>query len=151
MKEKKRFIYLVGAIFVTFFIFSNSMQSADSSSEISRGLFSVIKDFLFAFGISLDWLTHSVIRKLAHITEFFIQGFFLCMFFKPKYKFVFIISFLTACTDEILQMFYPGRAGRLIDILIDFSGALWAVLLCILVKIIFSKRRTRWHFRKILE
>ena len=130
MKEKKRFIYLVGAIFVTFFIFSNSMQSADSSSEISRGLFSVIKDFLFAFGIS-------------HITEFFIQGFFLCMFFKPKYKFVFIISFLTACTDEILQMFYPGRAGRLIDILIDFSGAIWAVLLCILVKIIFSKRRTR--------
>jgi len=46
----------------------------------------------------------------------------------------FTYCFLYACSDEIHQLFVPGRSGKFTDVLIDSAGALLAVLLCFLVK-----------------
>ena len=38
------------------------------------------------------------------------------------------ISFLYACSDEIHQLFVPGRSGNILDVLIDTVGASVGVL-----------------------
>lgn len=45
----------------------------------------------------------------------------------------FIISALYAASDEFHQLFVPGRAGRVSDVLIDSLGALLGVLFFILL------------------
>lgn len=124
----KRYLYLAGAIFVTVFIFSNSSLPANESAAISGGLLSFINSLL-PFEIS-----HHFIRKLAHFSEFFLQGFFLIQFlrssqisFKKSAFLTASVGILTACFDEFLQHFSEGRAPRIGDIFIDFSGTLTAV------------------------
>ena len=124
----KRYLYLTGAIFITAFIFSNSALPASESSAMSRGLLSVINSIL-PFEIS-----HHFIRKLAHFSEFFLQGFFFVQFlrssripFKKSAILTAAVGLLTACCDEFLQNFSEGRAPRISDIFIDFSGTLTAL------------------------
>lgn len=73
-----------------------------------------------------------VLRKIAHITEYFILVSLLYRAlrgsFKASYKGIFIasafISFLYAVSDEIHQYFIPGRNCSLEDVLIDTIGIL---------------------------
>ena len=46
-----------------------------------------------------------------------------------------------ACTDEIHQLFVPGRGGSIIDVLNDSMGALVSVLFCLLVAKLVEKHR----------
>lgn len=58
-----------------------------------------------------------------------------------KYLCAFLVTAGYAVTDEIHQVFVPGRAGRFTDVLIDSAGAL-AALLCagIIIKLKNRKR-----------
>ena len=47
--------------------------------------------------------------------------------------FAWIIAVLYACTDEVHQMFVPGRACRLFDLAVDAAGAVAGIFFCILV------------------
>ena len=147
MKKKINFVFLIFSILATIFIFSNSMHIAEESGAFSGGLLSQIKLFLNSLGIPLFWLTHNLFRKLAHIFEFFMQGFFINMYFitknKARYKASLMLGGLTACIDEFIQLFYPGRAAMIKDIFIDFSGALLAVIFCIFAKYILFDRRVK--------
>ncbi len=74
-----------------------------------------------------------VIRKLAHFTEYFILG-VLVIFTLREYgiKNVYvpiIVCILYACSDEIHQLFIPGRTGSWKDTLIDSGGSLSSILL----------------------
>lgn len=46
----------------------------------------------------------------------------------------FAYCFLYACSDEIHQLFVPGRSGKFTDVLIDSAGALLAVLVCFFIR-----------------
>jgi len=69
-----------------------------------------------------------ILRKGAHFTEFFILGILTWYFFYVGYNFswkkTFIFSFgltaLYAVSDEIHQLFIPGRSGELIDVIFDW-------------------------------
>lgn len=135
----KRRIFLVLAILTTAFIFSNSMQAAELSSLQSGRIVRLVQNILEAVGFSPDTDTlTTIIRKCAHFAEFFLQGFWLGLFFlagkKPFLARIIHILFaglLTACTDEFIQTFFDGRAGLLSDVFIDFAGVLLAALLCL--------------------
>lgn len=69
------------------------------------------------------------LRKIAHICEFFILSFLLCMLFHSfKFSmnkvilFTFIGSFIIACGDEIHQLFVPSRYGSIFDVFVDSIG-----------------------------
>ena len=47
---------------------------------------------------------------------------------------VLCVCFLYAISDEIHQIFVPGRAGRWYDVLIDTTGAYLGYIMCILFK-----------------
>lgn len=44
-----------------------------------------------------------------------------------------LTGFIYACSDEIHQLFSPGRSGKIIDIVIDTMGVLNGVLLVLLI------------------
>ena len=43
---------------------------------------------------------------------------------KRIYIITIIFCFLYACSDEIHQLFIPGRSGELLDVLIDTTGGI---------------------------
>ena len=53
------------------------------------------------------------------------------------------LSFLYACTDEIHQIFVPGRSAQFRDILIDTLGASFGATITYLIIKLFAKIETR--------
>ena len=113
---------------VAIFIFSSF--DAESSSQKSSFL------TLLLFG---NAALEILVRKSAHIIVFAALGF--CFANTLKYRLkgrkLFLISVcLTsfyAVTDEVHQIFVPGRSGRFEDWLIDTAGALIGVSLAFIL------------------
>lgn len=75
--------------------------------------------------------TFTLVRKIAHLTEYLILGILMINVVKnyqKNIKKIIIISLLScilyACTDEIHQLFVPGRSGQLLDVFIDTIGSI---------------------------
>lgn len=143
--KKKNIIFTVIFLAVTVFIFTNSAKDAVISSEQSSffALF-LINNFPFILN---DYDTAVVvIRKLAHFTEFFLQGISFSGIF-PGYKYckniiyVLFIGLFSACIDEFIQLFFEGRAGMVIDIFIDFGGTVLSVIIYALLLFLYKKKR----------
>ncbi len=142
---KKSRIYFAIAALITIIIFANSAQSGEVSAEISSGVLSWILKLLSGTGITIS---HFFIRKSAHITEFFLQAFFLGLGikntkfgFKRGAVYVAFTGLFTACCDEFLQLFSDGRGSQVSDVFIDFSGTVAAVLVVGAVYFIGERRR----------
>ena len=69
---------------------------------------------------------------------FFLAGFFLIALTKGKNKesifLVINLAILYAISDEVHQLFVPGRAFAFADILTDSAGILFAVLIYVLLR-----------------
>ncbi len=73
-----------------------------------------------------------ILRKIAHVLEYFIFTFLLHRAFKASWKlkafYLFAwpasVSLLYAISDEFHQMFVAGRSGSLQDVLVDAAGIL---------------------------
>ena len=124
--KRRNIIFIVLFLMVTIFIFTNSAKNADSSTEQSSSFVDWAINNLSFFFKDRSTATHYV-RKIAHVTEFFLQGVLLSgALFSVKYHkhFIYVLftGLLTACIDEYIQLFFPGRSGEVGDIFIDFSG-----------------------------
>ena len=56
-----------------------------------------------------------------------------------------LLSFLYACTDELHQIFVPGRSAQFRDVLIDTLGASFGATITYLIIKLFTKIKTRPH------
>lgn len=101
--------------------------------------------------ISLSTLIF-LVRKTAHFTEYAILGalFYLNVIQLPKLNryskkilLPIFFSFLYACTDEIHQIFVPGRSAQFRDILIDTLGASFGCLLIHALLTLFTKLKSK--------
>ena len=148
----KKIIWTLLTVIWIAFIFINSLKTGFASSEASGLLVNIADDILAIFNIVIKRDTLSfLIRKAAHFTEFSILGIFtynLMKLFSFKYKIkvyknvnistyiiVLIICLIIAITDETIQFFVPGRANSIYDVLIDFSGSLFTVLIVVLINL----------------
>ena len=128
------------AVMVTIFILS--AQNSEDSAETSGTLISWI-DRLFELGISQD-----VIRTAAHFCEYAGLGFSVINFL---YAFrnalspisAVIIAWGYALTDEIHQIFVPGRAFQLIDLTVNFFGILLGIGVFVLIVLIAEIRKDK--------
>jgi len=148
--SKPRKLFVIITFFLAFtlmcMIFILSNQPAVQSSELSG---SIIKKILELIGINISQL---LIRKAAHACEFCLLAFLFSNLFslcenKKWHVFSFVSTVLYACTDEIHQIFIPGRAGRVSDILIDAAGALIGIAVYYLIIIIIQTVRRKKDVR----
>ncbi len=135
---KKRIPFIIASVLVTIFIFNNSMRIAELSNNDSKFFSQLLYNIFSFFGLR-SWADNAFViaRKSAHIFEFLLQSFMIAGCFVTRYRrrIVYILFFglLTACTDEYIQLFVPGRAGLVSDIFIDFSGTIAGMLLGALI------------------
>ena len=128
-------------------IFLFSSMPSKSSSEMSKKLLEKgIKWGSFLKGKSLSTLEmdalvkkyHTPFRKLGHMVVYFILFFlcFSCMKFISNQSIRFLLSFLFCfgymCTDELHQLFVPGRSGCYKDLMIDSIGSMISMVVCFL-------------------
>lgn len=90
-------------------------------------------------------------RKLAHFTLYTLGGILIFNMFssfklknKEKIFFSILSGAVYAITDEVHQLFVPGRSGMIKDVFIDTLGIITGVIVCIIifriVNIIINKR-----------
>lgn len=90
--------------------------------------------------------TEKVVRKLAHFSIYTLVGFLLMALMntydmKESKRAVFslIIGIIYASSDEIHQIFTPGRSAMITDVFIDTMGVLLGIMLFMLVIIVWKK------------
>ena len=115
-----------------------SCDNAQESSERSENLLSIIIAYIGQF------VSHNLLRKIAHFCEFAALGFFTAGGFRftlknAKFYYPLIACALYAVSDEIHQFFVPGRACRIFDVFIDSCGALFGIAVFLLFNLIVQK------------
>ncbi len=138
----KKIIKLMLILLVMFTIFNFSADTGSKSTKKSDGL--IIKTVEFFYGRSLDkpekekWLKYLVIpvRKSAHFCIYLVLGFLVISFIKEYYILSYkqlllslLICILYAISDEVHQLFVPGRSGEIRDIIIDGVGSISGILI----------------------
>lgn len=134
---------MVVAIMALIFYFSS--QVADQSNELSTGITEKISEVLtksFSFtDISVKTMNHFV-RKGAHFTIYAALGFMLAyalVVSEMKLRWAWVIGTVYAMTDELHQMFVPGRGPMLRDVFLDSLGVLFGIG-CFMVLLWFIKK-----------
>jgi VanZ family protein len=152
LSPKRKFVFIVSFAFTLFclwFIFSHSAKTAVESTKQSGGFVDFFTKLLNdVFGSSLtETDVVGPVRTLAHITEFGFLAFtssisIEALFEKKKLYFKIIPPFIVtiASIDEIVQIFFEGRAFQFTDILFDTTGGILGILFLYLVlKIMYRK------------
>lgn len=142
----KKLMLVAVTILATCFIFYQSLQPAVVSGSYSYSLLMVLREWL-SFIPLLDDLTNHYLRKTAHWFEFFLQSLFLSVVFfqfsakRRNFLYVLLLGLLTAVFDEFIQLFVPGRAGMVQDILLDYSGTISGVIMYMLCRFVLKKAK----------
>lgn len=147
----KRFILFILIILMMCVIFKFSSSNGEESTKQSMGLIGKTIGFVAEIinpditeeeKIILYEKYHVPVRKLAHISEYFVLCLLVCMFFSTYnisytrvIMYSFILCFLYACSDEIHQLYVPGRSGNIKDVFVDSIG-----ISLVLVVYYFKKR-----------
>ena len=130
-----RYFWLLLAVVLALLIFVNSSMPAAASSKLSGFAAQLVLELGRILDISLKGNVEHTIRKLAHFIEFACLGLLWCKTFasfrvsnRTSTGYILLLCLLTAVTDEYIQLFSLGREGRVMDVLLDFSGAACAWL-----------------------
>ena len=106
-------------------IFIMSSFNANSSSNQSNFIVNIISNI---FNISnIETLT-IIVRDLAHFMEYFILGILMYNYDKNILRII-TICILYAISDEVHQIFVPGREFQYSDISIDSLGSIIGILI----------------------
>lgn len=159
MSKAKKILFvsmLILSLLWVAFIFSNSLDNGEQSSNKSHTVTVVVNEVADSVGIKQE-IKESTVRKLAHFTEFAVLGLLVCadILLAPIPRFESILKrmlplcaslpvcFILASVDELIQKFSSGRACEFLDVLTDSLGALCGIALFILVYIICSAIKSR--------
>ena len=152
-RNKKRFVIrlimtllCVAAVVV---IFSRSAADADESTAQSMPLVEGINAFFRSIGLPIA-VTDHIVRKCAHFTEYAILGGLLSatvyLYVSTRLK-TFLLTLAiglgVAVCDELIQLFPAGRSCEVRDMLIDFSGVVFAASVIQLIWFLIIRHRKK--------
>jgi VanZ family protein len=132
----KKILPWVAVTFWMALLFYLSHQPATTSNELSTGLTAVIiqtiEKVIPGVEFDLSWVNH-LVRKSAHFMAYLVLGSLVINALKGSravgyigYKLVLLalcICISYAISDEVHQLFVPGRGGQLKDVILDSAGA----------------------------
>ncbi len=136
-----KYVFLAFTILCIGFIWINSSFDAVESSGLSGAIVDFIENIVHIH------ISETIIRKLAHFTEFAGLGFLLTSDFvfygldiKRHWHNIAFLGLLIAAVDETIQLFPYGRSSSVVDVWIDFAGICCAIVItCLLYKCINIK------------
>lgn len=105
-----------------------SSQSGEISGGLSLGLTQKLLGWIYPnYTLKTLYSWNSFLRNGAHFGIYFLLGFGLSGALRfqkrlPPYLSAFILGVLFAVTDELHQLFSPGRAAQFTDVLLDACG-----------------------------
>ena len=135
------------------FVFSSQVRENSNETSLSAS------EYVIAFMVKLNIIDipadtngeayikllageiNNFVRKAAHFTIYLIFGILVymlaeCYFYSKKALIISLfVCLLYATSDEIHQLFVPGRGGMLRDVILDFSGSVTGVILLNIKKI----------------
>ena len=130
-----RYFWLLLVVVLTAVIFVNSSLPATESGKLSGFVAQFVVQLSQLLDIELKGDVEHTIRKLAHFLEFACLGLLWCKTFasfrvsnRTSTGYILLLCLLTAVTDEYIQLFSLGREGKVMDVLLDFSGSACAWL-----------------------
>ncbi len=130
----KKILYWAAVILWMALIFFLSSQVAEQSNQLSTGIteaiVNTIEKIIPDSEYAVEGLNH-IVRKNAHFIAYLVLGALTVNALRSSgvhgYKGIIaalIICVIYAASDEIHQLFVPGRGGQVTDVLIDSAGAL---------------------------
>ena len=149
MTDRYRKMIIFGAlmVFCISFIFSNSLKNSEESHKDSNVIVEVVEDVADRIIPNNHWDWNYIVRKSAHIFEFFVLGVCTMLFFsqvhtKTKLNVLsaFVCVIVIASTDEFIQRF-TGRTSSLKDVMIDLFGASLGICFILLTLILWKQIR----------
>lgn len=155
-----RVIFTLALLACVAYIFRNSLQTGAQSSLRSQAAMEKVNETLSL--IHLGPLSEHIIRKMAHFTEFMMEGFLLMLCLRVyTARFVRHISWpllggmATAVMDETIQIFIPNRTSLVTDIWIDMmgvvTGILVALVILLIVRVVMAFARIKQENRALRE
>lgn len=152
MINYKKWIFTMLSILWLSIIFSFSLQPAKESGETSMEFGKMLVKLIAPeFSDELDDMSDAhleqwdhVLRKCAHFTEYLVLGVLvLATLYQMQVQHRGLVAIglcvVAAAVDEGIQLFVPGRAGRISDILLDSLGAFTGILIGYLFMRIYVK------------
>ncbi len=146
-RRKGKIIAFILLILWMIVIFAYSAMPADISDEKSRFVVMLLSFLGLNTEGALGNIANYIVRKGAHFTEYailFLLAYNLMRYYVKLSKALLaslLLVFFYACTDEIHQLFVPGRAGRFSDVLIDTAGGAFAMMLTYIFYYLQKKKR----------
>jgi len=154
---KKRYIRTAATLIYVLFIFSNSMMPAEISSAESGKVLTLARELLTASGITAQWLTEHIIRKMGHFAEYALLGVMLSGwvqslgFAAERRWFIHLTAgYMVPFLDETIQLSVRGRSGQIWDVWLDCAGVAFGTLLW--ASMVLNKKRTeKLHDKKLSD
>ena len=141
--ENKKIITLILIIIWMGIVFYFSNQVSEKSANLSGGLTRTILEVLGMLeGKTLEeqYAIGTVIRKLAHYSIYALGGILILLHInlykiKEKRKIIlgWVVGTLYAITDEIHQLFVPGRSGEIRDVFLDSLGVITGIAFLLII------------------
>lgn len=145
--KKRKFISFMAVIVWMSLLFFLSSQPATESGALSRNVTQMIISFVQQIfpSVELDLQgLHGLVRKSAHFFGYFVLGLLVMTALgtsnirgNRRVVITLFICLAYAIADEIHQVFIPGRAGQVVDVIIDTSGSLVGIL----IYLVFARLR----------
>lgn len=151
--------FVLLTVMIIYITVMSSMTGMTSGSASSGIVYNIVKGFFDTFNINVNaatfdnvfTITHSVLRKVMHMTEFAALTLCLIYTFEHIKNSIFISAALAVCyagADEIHQVFVDGRVGVYTDVLIDSVGIVIVVIfMSILAKYVYTAKDKSLYVR----
>lgn len=149
--NKKSLILILIVIAWMGLIFKFSSESGEISANKSSSILSIIqktsgnvlsnKEKKIGFGYTIS------VRKTAHVISYFIlsvlifaSSYFILKSNKKAYLVAIMLSLIYAISDEVHQIFIPGRTATIRDVFIDMFGVALGMLIIMIYKKVYTKK-----------
>ena len=142
MKIKKIITIILIIAWMTL-VFYLSNQISDESSKLSGGITQAILNFFNILeGKTLEQQSQieTIVRKLAHYSIYTIGGILILLHVNlykisanKKVIISQLIGTLYAATDEVHQLFVPGRSGEIRDVCLDSLGVITGIIITLII------------------
>ena len=115
-------------IWMTVIFIMSSFNSGDSSNQSDF----IVNIIVSIFNINNIDIISIIIRKTAHYTEYLILGILvsnMLKYYNKKSYISIIICILYAISDEVHQLYVPGRSCQILDMFIDTIGSSTGIII----------------------